>query len=75
MTTKATRPVSRETSAFVRDRGMRPLIATLHGSMLILRGKGLRREETIDIRACYDMAVKQRVARERAEKRKKVKGA
>lgn len=75
MTTKATRPVSRETSAFVRDRGMRPLIATLHGSMLILRGKGLRREETIDIRACYDMAVKQRVARERAEKRKKAKGA
>lgn len=74
MTTKSTRPVSRETSAFVRDRGMRPLIATLHGSVLILRGKGLRREEIIDIGACYDMAVKLRVARERTEKRKQTKG-
>ena len=70
MTTKSTKPVSREMSAFVRDRGMRPLIATLHGSLLILRGKGLRREETIDIGACFDLAVKQRVCRERVEKKK-----
>ena len=56
MATKSTKPVSRETNAFVRDRGMRPLIVTLHGSLLILRGKGLRREETIDIRACYGIA-------------------
>ena len=75
MTTKSIKPVSRETSAFVRDRGLRPLVATLQGSVLILRGKGLRREEIIDIGACYSMAVKQRIFRERAKKRKKPKGA
>lgn len=69
MTTKATKPVRRETTALVRERGFRPLIATLHGSLLLLRPKGLRSEEVLDLGAAYSIAVKQRVFRERAEKR------
>lgn len=69
MTTKATKPVHRETTALVRERGFRPLIATLHGSLLLLRPKGLRSEEVLDIGAAYSIAVKQRVNREQAEKR------
>ena len=69
MTTKSVKPVTRETSAFVRERGFRPLIATVHGSLLLLRPKGLRSEEVIDLAAAYSIAVKQRVARELAERR------
>jgi hypothetical protein len=69
MTTKCTiNSVTRETGAYVRERGMRPLIATLHGSLLLLRPKGLRSEEVLDLGAAWSLAVKQRVARERAEK-------
>ena len=68
--TPSTKPVTRVTSAYIRDRGMRPLVATISGSVLIIRGKGLRREEVIDIGACYHMAVKARVARERADRKK-----
>lgn len=67
--TPSTKPVRRETSAMVRERGMRPLIATLHGSLLLLRPKGLRSEEVLDLGAAWSLAVKQRVAREQAEKR------
>ena len=68
MTTKAIKPVSRETSAFVRDRGLRPIIATLlHGS-LIMRAKGLRTEEVLDIGSAYAQAVKNRVFREKMDK-------
>ena len=69
MTTKSTKPVTRETSAFVRERGFRPLMATLHGSMLLLRPKGMRSEEVLDLGAAWSLAVKQRVARERADKK------
>ena len=68
MTTKSLKPTTRETSAFVRERGMRPLIATLYGSLLLLRPKGLHSEEILDLGAAYSLAVKQRVFRERAEK-------
>ncbi len=69
MTTDSTRsPVTRETSAFVRDKGMRPVLATLSGGVLILRAKGLRSRETLDIGWCYQQAVKQRVNQERAER-------
>jgi hypothetical protein len=68
--TPSTKPVTRLSSAWVRDKGLRPIVATLHGSLLLLRAKGLRREETLDLAACYDMAVKQRIAREKTEKRK-----
>lgn len=72
--TPSTKPVTRLSSAYVRDKGLRPIVATLHGSVLILRAKGLRREETLDLAACYDLAVKQRVAREKADKRKAKRG-
>lgn len=74
--TPATKPTRRLTAAYVRERGFRPLVATIHGSLLLLRPKGLRREEVLDLGAAYSMAVKQRVWREKAEraaKRKKGK--
>lgn len=69
MTTKCTlKPTVRETGAYVRERGMRPLVATLYGSLLLLRPKGLHSEEVLDLGAAYSIAVKQRVMRERSEK-------
>lgn len=70
MTTNSTRsPVTRETSAYVRDKGLRAVLATLTGGVLVLRAKGLRSREMLDIGWCYQQAVKQRVAQERAERR------
>jgi hypothetical protein len=68
MTTKATRPVRRETEAFVRERGYRPLIVTIHGAIILLRPKGLRSEEVLDLASAWSLAVKQRVMRERQER-------
>lgn len=48
---------------------MRPLIVTIHGSVLCIRPKGLRKEEVVSIEACWSMGVKQRVWRERAERK------
>jgi hypothetical protein len=67
-------PVTRETTAYVRDKGMRPVMATLTGGTLVLRAKGLRSREVLDLSWCYQVAVKQRVAMERAEKRAARKG-
>lgn len=67
--TPSTKPVVRLSSAYVRDRGMRQVVATIHGSLLILRPKGCRQEETLDIGSLWYQAVKQRAIRERAEKR------
>lgn len=69
MATKSTKPVTRESSAYVRDRGLRPLMVTVTGSILELRAKGLRAREVLDLAACYQLAVKQRVVRERAERK------
>lgn len=70
MTTSAlTSPVTRETGAYVRDKGLRAVIVTISGGVLTLRAKGLRSREVLDIGWCYQVAVKQRVAQERAEKR------
>jgi hypothetical protein len=69
MATKSSKAVTRETSAYVRERGFRPLMATIHGSLLLLRPKGLHSEEALDLGAAWSLAVKQRVARELAEKR------
>jgi hypothetical protein len=66
--TPSTRPTTRLTSAFVRDRGFRPIIVTVVGSLLELRAKGLRTTETVDIASVYGMAVKARVTRERAQR-------
>lgn len=67
-------PVTRESSAFVRDKGMRPVIVTVTGGSIVLRAKGLRSREVLDLSWCYQQAVKQRVAQERAEKRASRKG-
>lgn len=67
--TPSTKPVTRKTSAYVRDKGLRPIIATLSDSVLILRAFGLRTREYIDIAGIYQAAVKQRVAQEKAERK------
>lgn len=74
MTTKSDKPISRETSAYVRERGqMRAVIATIHGSILELRPKGMRNRETLDIGSLYHYAIKSRVLREKMEKAKERK--
>lgn len=71
MTTLSTKPTTRETSAYVRERGkLRPLVVTVHGSLLELRPKGLRTREVVDLSSCYFNAVKARVAREKFERLK-----
>ena len=67
--TPSTKPTTRESSAYTRDRGMRPLIVTIHGSLIELRAKGLRSRETLDIASLYAYAIKGRLARERAERK------
>lgn len=67
MTTKSIKPVVRETSAYVRDRGLRPIIATIEHGILKLRAKGLRTEEVLDIGSLYHQAVKTRVFNEKKE--------
>ena len=74
MTTKSTRPVSRETSALVRERGMRPVIVTVTGGVIELRPKGLRKAEVLDLGWCYYQAVKQRVMADRIERVRVRKG-
>jgi hypothetical protein len=73
MTTKANRPVVRESSAFVREKGLRPVIITVHRDLIELRAKGLRSREVLDIASCYYLAVRQRVAAEKAERRRKLR--
>jgi hypothetical protein len=65
MTTKSLRPVTRETSAQVRDKGLRPLIVTLVGGVLMLRPKGLRNSETVHLA---------RAERQAASRSRKAKG-
>jgi hypothetical protein len=45
------KPVTRVTSAYIRDRGLRPLAVTTVGSTIILHGKGPRRYEVLDLGA------------------------
>ncbi len=70
MTTKATKGVSRETSAIVMERGARPLIVTLNSSTLQLRPKGLKATETVGLVECYHLAVRQRVFSEKTQAKK-----
>lgn len=67
--TPSTKPVTRLTSAYVRDRGLRPLVITVHGSIVEVRAKGLRSTETMDIAAIYNFALKSRLTREKAERK------
>jgi len=69
MTTKSIKPVTRETSAFTRDRGLRAIIVTVEHGIIELRCKGLRSREVVDVGWLYQHAVKARVFRERLEKK------
>lgn len=68
-TSSATSPVTRETTAYVRDRGLRPVIVTISHGLIELRCKGLKSREVVDITSIYSRAVKERVIAERAAKK------
>ena len=70
MPTKSFKPVTRESTALVRERGLRAVMVTIVGGIIELRAKGLRARETVDVAWCYYTAVKQRIARQRADKAK-----
>ena len=70
MATKADKPVTRESCAFVRDKGSRAIMITVHGAVIQLRAKGLRTVETIHIGALYEQAVRARVRTTQLERRK-----
>jgi hypothetical protein len=67
--TPSTRPTTRLSSAYIFDRGTRPLVITVHGSLIELRAKGLRTTETLDIASMYHFAIKARIARDRDAKK------
>ena len=69
MATKSDRPVTRETSACVRDKGLRAVMVTIKGGVIEFRAKGLRSREVLEVAWCYEFAVKARVTRERSERR------
>lgn len=70
--TRLTKQVSRFTDAMVRDRGrLRNIVVTLFpNDTLGLRLAKTRKTEIVTLESIYSLAVKQRVALERAEKRK-----
>lgn len=63
--TPSTKPVTRLSSAWVRDQGMRAVVVTITGSVIELRAKGRRQTEVVDIATLYFQAVKARVLAER----------
>jgi len=69
-TSSVTSPVTRITPAIVRDLGARQVIVTIRDGFIELRGKGLKRTETVCVASLYQRAVKERVNYERAQKRK-----
>jgi hypothetical protein len=72
--TPSTKPTTRLTSAWVRDRGMRAVVVTVHGSLIELRLKGCRQIETVDVASLWHQAVKARVIATRAAKKAARKG-
>jgi hypothetical protein len=66
--TPSTKPTTRLSSAFVRDRGLRQVVVTVHGSLIELRPKGLRTVEVVDIASAWAQAVKERALREKRER-------
>ena len=67
------KPVSRRTDSTIRDAGKRRrMVVTLYpnGDTLGLRPEKTRREEFISIAAIYEFAVKCRVRKEQADKKK-----
>lgn len=67
--TDLNKPVRRRSGFMVRDAGkLRKVVVTLYPHGFIgLRPEKTRREETLGLQAAYDVAVKMRVARQRAE--------
>ncbi len=59
--TPSTKPVTRKTSAYVRDKGLRPLVVTITHGMLELRPLGCRTTEVVDLGAIWQGAVKARI--------------
>jgi hypothetical protein len=72
--TPSTKPTTRLSSAWVRDRGMRQVVVTVSGSLIELRLKGCRQVETVDVGSLWYSAVKARVLRDRAAKKAARKG-
>lgn len=76
--TPSSKPVTRLSSAWVRDRGMRQVVVTITGSLIELRLFGCRQVETVAIDVMWHQAVKERVkstkAALRAAKGKPAKG-
>lgn len=73
--TRLTKPVTRSTDNAIRDGArLRPLVVTLYpGGVIGLRPSKTRREELLTVEAAYSLAIKQRVAKERAEKKAKAR--
>jgi hypothetical protein len=69
--TMLTKPVKRQTETLVRDGAKRRnLVVTLYpGGVIGLRPSKTRREELLTLEAAYALAIRQRVAKERAEKK------
>lgn len=67
------KPVSRKSYTVVRDRGrVRELVVTLYpNGTLGLRPLKTRQEEVLTLESCYHLAVRQRVAKEQAEKKER----
>ena len=68
--TPLSKPVTRRSHEMRRDRSkLRRIVVTLHPAGYIgLRLERTRREEVLSLAAAYDVAVKMRVADEKAEK-------
>ena len=68
--TDLNKPVRRRSNAFKRDRSkLRRIVVTIYpGDYLGLRLEKCRQEETLPLTAAYDVAVKMRVAAERADR-------
>jgi hypothetical protein len=67
--TPSTKRVTRLTSAWVRDQGMRAVVASIVGGVIELRAKGRRQVEVVDIASLYYRAVKARVMAEKAARK------
>jgi hypothetical protein len=74
--TPLTRKVTRRSSETYRDRSkLRRIVITLYPTGVIgLRLEKTRQEETLSLTAAYEMAVRARVAFERAQKAKRKGG-
>ena len=71
--TSLDKPVRRKTLSTVRDRGhVRQLVVSLYPNGTVgLRPMKTRQEEIVTLDSIYSLAIKQRVAKERTEKKAK----